>query len=166
MQKLPQEATNLSHELNKKGHVDETVIYMQVDRVLGCRVQGNYTGLSRHLSVNVADDLCSEDLLISENQNRLSEENSACDTDLDVGVVENHTEGCQTIDKSFDREESMKNEMKVDKIHADFLARLGLLLDSEFVVFSSPPVDLTSLLEADAVGLFVSRLCPAAVFAV
>ena len=27
MQKLPQEATNLSHELNNKGHVDETVIY-------------------------------------------------------------------------------------------------------------------------------------------
>ena len=60
----------------------------------------------------------------------------------------------------------MKNEMKVDKIHADFLARLGLLLDSEFVVFSSPPMDLTSLLEADAIGLFVSRLCPALVFAV
>ena len=90
---------------------------MQVDRVLGCRVQGDYTGLSRHLSVNVADDLRSEDLLISENQNRLSEENSACDTDLDVGAAENHTEGCQNIDKSFDREESMKNEMKVDKIH-------------------------------------------------
>ncbi|XP_023892143.2 protein CHROMATIN REMODELING 4 isoform X2 [Quercus suber] len=122
---LPQEATNLSHELNKKGHVDETVICgesvatetLQVDRVLGCRVQGDYTGLSRHLSVNVADDLRSEDLLISENQNRLSEENSACDTDLDVGAAENHTEGCQNIDKSFDREESMKNEMKVDKIH-------------------------------------------------
>ena len=141
-------------------------VYMQVDRVLGCRVQGDYTGLSRHLSVNVANDLCSEDLLISENQNRLSEENSACDTDLDVGAAENHTEGCQNIDKSFDREESMKNEMKVDKIRADFLARLGLLLDSEFVVFSSPPMDLTSLLEADAVGLFVSRLCPAPVFAV
>ena len=92
-------------------------VYMQVDRVLGCRVQGDYTGLSRHLSVNVADDLRSEDLLISENQNRLSEENSACDTDLDVGAAENHTEGCQNIDKSFDREESMKNEMKVDKIH-------------------------------------------------
>ena len=92
-------------------------VYMQVDWVIGCRVPGNYMGLSRHLSVNVADDLRSEDLLISENQNRLSEENSACDTDLDVGAAENHTEGCQNIDKSFDREESMKNEMKVDKIH-------------------------------------------------
>ena len=51
-------------------------------------------GLSHHLSVNVANDLRSEDLLISENQNRLSEENYACDTDLDVGAVENHTEGC------------------------------------------------------------------------
>ena len=116
--------------------------------------------------MNVADDLRSEDLLISENQNRLSEENSACNIDLDVGAAENHTEGCQNIDKSFDREESMKNEMKVDKIHADFLARLGLLLDSEFVMFSSPPVDLTSLLEADAVRLFISRLCHTPVFVV
>ena len=95
---------------------------MQVDRVLGCRVQGDYTGLSRHLSVNVADDLRSEDLLISENQNRLSEENSACDTDLDVGAAENHTEGCQNIDKSFDREESMKNEMKRCNHHVYFNA--------------------------------------------
>ena len=49
---------------------------------------------------------------------------------------------------------------------ADFLARLGLLLDTEFVVFSSPPVDLSSLLEADAIGLFVNRLCPAPAVAV
>ena len=40
------------------------------------------------------------------------------------------------------------------------------MLDSEFVEFSSPPVDLSSLLEADAVGLFVSRLCRAPVFAI
>ena len=49
---------------------------------------------------------------------------------------------------------------------ADFLARAGLLLESEFVVFPSPPVDLVSLLEADAVGLFVNRLCNAPVGAV
>ena len=67
--------------------------------------------------MNVADDLRSEDLLISENQNRLLEENFACNTDLDVGATKNHTERYQNIDKSFDREESMKNEMKVDKIH-------------------------------------------------
>jgi SNF2 family DNA or RNA helicase len=124
-EKLPQEATNLSHELNKAGQNDETVICgesvatepLQVDRVLGCRVQGDYMGLSHHLSVTVADDLHSDDLLISENQNRPSEENSACDTDLDVGAAENHTEGNQNIVKSFDMEESMKNDMKVDKIH-------------------------------------------------
>uniref|UniRef100_A0A2N9IWR4 CHD3-type chromatin-remodeling factor PICKLE n=1 Tax=Fagus sylvatica TaxID=28930 RepID=A0A2N9IWR4_FAGSY len=124
-EKLPQEATNLSHELNKAGQNDETVICgesvatepLQVDRVLGCRVQGDYMGLSHHLSVTIADDLHSDDLLISENQNRPSEENSACDTDLDVGAAENHTEGNQNIVKSFDMEESMKNDMKVDKIH-------------------------------------------------
>ena len=48
--------------------------------------------------MNVADDLRSEDLLISENQNKLSEENFACYIDLDVGAAENHTEGCQNID--------------------------------------------------------------------
>ena len=40
-----------------------------------------------------------------------------------------------------------------------FLAKIGLLLDNDFVVFSSSPVDLTSILEADANGLYVNRLC-------
>uniref|UniRef100_A0A7N2REC1 RNase H type-1 domain-containing protein n=1 Tax=Quercus lobata TaxID=97700 RepID=A0A7N2REC1_QUELO len=42
---------------------------------------------------------------------------------------------------------------------ADCLASIGSLLDSDFAVFSSPPVDLLSFLEADATGLFVHRLC-------
>ena len=43
---------------------------------------------------------------------------------------------------------------------ADCLARIGTLLESNFIVFSSPPVDLVSYLEADATGLYVHRLCP------
>ena len=49
---------------------------------------------------------------------------------------------------------------------ADFLARIGLLLDNDFIMFSSPPVDLTSILEADANGLYVNRLCSKSLFAV
>lgn len=96
-----------------------TFLYVdvQVDRVLGCRVQGGCMGSSSHLSVTVADELRSNELLVPENQNSLSKENSACDTDLDVAAAENLTEGCQNTIKSLDREESMKIEAKVDKMH-------------------------------------------------
>ncbi|KAG6691401.1 protein CHROMATIN REMODELING 4-like isoform X6 [Carya illinoinensis] len=125
-EKLLQEATSLSHdELNKADNGDEAVICgegipvepLQVDRVLGCRYQGDCMGSSRHLPVSVTVDLRSDDLLIPENQNILSEENSACDTDIDVVAGENLNEGCQNIVKTCDREESMVNEMKVDKMH-------------------------------------------------
>lgn len=87
----------------------------QVDRILGCRVQGDNIDSSRLLSVAVAEDR-SDDLLISENQNRLSEENFACDNDLDVGA-ETPTECSQIVVKSVDREESLKNDARVDKMH-------------------------------------------------
>lgn len=118
-EKLPQEATNLSQELNKTGHVSKTVSCeervlaepLQVDRVLGCRVQGNFMRSSHHLSATIADDLRSDELVIPENQNRLSEEYSASDADLDVAAAENLTEGCQNS------ENCTKNELKVDKIN-------------------------------------------------
>ena len=49
---------------------------------------------------------------------------------------------------------------------ADFLAKLGTSCEDDFIVFSSPPVDLLSVLEADARGQFVSRLCSDVVCAV
>uniref|UniRef100_A0A7N2MG54 AP2/ERF domain-containing protein n=1 Tax=Quercus lobata TaxID=97700 RepID=A0A7N2MG54_QUELO len=49
---------------------------------------------------------------------------------------------------------------------ADFLAKLGTLIESDFIVLSSPPMDLSSILEADANGLYVNRLCPEPLFAV
>ena len=49
---------------------------------------------------------------------------------------------------------------------ADFLAKLGTLIESDFIVFSSLLVDLSSILEADANGLYVNRLCLEPLFAV
>ena len=49
---------------------------------------------------------------------------------------------------------------------ADLLARIGLLLDNDFIVFSSPPMDLASVLKADANGVYVNRLCSEPLFAV
>ena len=43
---------------------------------------------------------------------------------------------------------------------ADKLARLGASQSLEFIVFQSPPVDILSSLEEDAIGLYFSRLCP------
>ena len=48
----------------------------------------------------------------------------------------------------------------------DFLAKLGILIESDFIVFFNPLVDLSSILEVDANGLYVSRLCPEPLFAV
>ena len=43
---------------------------------------------------------------------------------------------------------------------ADFLAKLGTGLQNDFAIFSSPPVDLLSILEDDVCGFSVNRLCP------
>ena len=47
---------------------------------------------------------------------------------------------------------------------ADFLAKLGTSFEGDFIVFSSPPVDLACVLEADASGLYVNRLYLEAIF--
>ena len=49
---------------------------------------------------------------------------------------------------------------------ADFLAKLGTSCEDDFIVFSNPLVDLVCVLEADANGQFVNRLCPELFFAV
>lgn len=66
------------------------------------------------MSVVVADDLRSDDVM-SENRNKSLEENSTCDTDLDVEVTENLAEQSPNVIRSSD-EESMKNDVGVDKI--------------------------------------------------
>uniref|UniRef100_A0A6P4A959 protein CHROMATIN REMODELING 4 isoform X1 n=1 Tax=Ziziphus jujuba TaxID=326968 RepID=A0A6P4A959_ZIZJJ len=123
-EKHPEKAKNPSCYTDKAGnHVVETLVCeysvtdesLQVDRILGCRVQGDNIYSSRALSVAVAEDP-SDDILISENQNRLTEDNFACDHDLDVGA-ETLTECSQNGVKSVDGEESMKNDTRVDKMH-------------------------------------------------
>ena len=49
---------------------------------------------------------------------------------------------------------------------ADFLAKLGIGLQNDFAVFSSPPVDLLSILEDDVCGFSINRLCPVVLAAV
>ena len=49
---------------------------------------------------------------------------------------------------------------------ADFLASLGTLLENDFIIFTSPPVDLIPFLEADANGVYINRLCPVSPVAV
>ena len=49
---------------------------------------------------------------------------------------------------------------------ADWLANFGLKLDSKFESFSSPPVDLIAVLEANSCGLYYNRQCIEPVFAV
>jgi len=49
---------------------------------------------------------------------------------------------------------------------ADFLAKLGLSVVSDYVELPSPPVDLLHILEDDACGMAVNRLCPVSLFSV
>ncbi|KAF2283012.1 hypothetical protein GH714_043435 [Hevea brasiliensis] len=122
-EKLPEELVHPSDEAGKAGGgVDETRIcedtileLQQVDRVLGCRIQGDNSSSSRNASLIATDDLPSEELLIPETQNR--EENSICDIDSDVLVAENLAGGSPGFNQSCDRGESMKNDIRVDKIN-------------------------------------------------
>ncbi|KAK9987091.1 hypothetical protein SO802_032042 [Lithocarpus litseifolius] len=47
---------------------------------------------------------------------------------------------------------------------ADALARMGGILDDNFTVFESPPVDISSFLHFDCKGLFLSSFCPVSLF--
>ena len=49
---------------------------------------------------------------------------------------------------------------------ADLLAKLGTSIVSDYVEFPSPPVDLMHVLEDDACGMAVNRLCPVSLFSV
>uniref|UniRef100_A0A5B7BE01 Protein CHROMATIN REMODELING 4 n=1 Tax=Davidia involucrata TaxID=16924 RepID=A0A5B7BE01_DAVIN len=123
---VSEEAGHPSHEIHEVGKiVDETVTcedhvpgeVQQVDRVLGCRVQGDNMNSSHQISMTVTNDLPSEDFLVPDNQNRLSEEHPGCDTSLDGRAGENFTDGCRNIVSHSDGGKSTKSDMRVDKIH-------------------------------------------------
>ncbi|KAL5577428.1 hypothetical protein UlMin_019127 [Ulmus minor] len=119
------EAKNSSCNTDKAGnHVVETVMCeysataepLQVDRILGCRVQGDSSDSAHQLSVAVSDE-GSDDLVLQDNQNRMSEENSVRDHEFDMGDAETGAEGTRDVIKSADGEQCMKNDMKVDKMN-------------------------------------------------
>lgn len=124
--KFPQVMKDTSNELNKaRSLVDEILMHgdsavvesLQVDRVLGCRIQGEKANSLHHLSLNVADESPSGDLVISENQTRLLEDNSTCANDLDVESTENLIDDHQNVVKSSDEEGILKSTNRVESIH-------------------------------------------------
>jgi len=69
------------------------------------------------LSLNVEGGSPSGDLVISENQTRLLENNSASANDLDAESTENHVDDHQNVVKSSDEEAILTNPNRVEKIH-------------------------------------------------
>ncbi|XP_054778799.1 protein CHROMATIN REMODELING 4 isoform X2 [Prosopis cineraria] len=147
MQEIPQANKNKACEFDKAAsHVDETLTHedntvgesLQVDRVLGCRVQDKNTKPSQILSVTVLDDLPSHDLPIPENgdardlpipesgdtrdlpipenENRLVENSSACGNDMNVETAANIPDDCPNVVKIADKE-SLKNNNKVERLN-------------------------------------------------
>ncbi|KAF8412678.1 hypothetical protein HHK36_000646 [Tetracentron sinense] len=146
--KFPEETSNSSHQLDEAGgQVDNKTVtceenvpgeVQQVDRILGCRVQSsdkissclsppiNFSAsprtsmhdASENISKMVASDLPSQGLLISENHDRLLEDNPACKRVVDVKDAEDLLAECiQNAANHLDRGKSTKNDIKVDKIH-------------------------------------------------
>ncbi|XP_065852202.1 protein CHROMATIN REMODELING 4 isoform X2 [Euphorbia lathyris] len=105
-----------------ENHVDETQMsedvvipeLQQVDRVLGCRIQGDKASASCNVSLVPRDDLPSDDLLVRGVQNR--EENFSCDIDCDV-VFENNEEDCSGTNQFVDNGENLKDGTRADSIH-------------------------------------------------
>ena len=54
----------------------------------------------------------------------------------------------------------IKHVFREANLSADRLARLGCSQSLDFSLYSSPPVDLISFVEADCLGVFSDRLCP------
>ncbi|KAE8708508.1 Protein CHROMATIN REMODELING 4 [Hibiscus syriacus] len=123
-EKLPEAAAHLSVELDKgtlnAPQISEDSVpaeLLLVDRVLGCRVQGDNASVLHHASAALSEDLLSDDFVIAVNPIRLSEENSVCDIGSDIVTAENLTDGCPRTLKSSDKEESTKNDIRVDKMN-------------------------------------------------
>ncbi|KAK4254663.1 hypothetical protein QN277_010013 [Acacia crassicarpa] len=135
-EKFPQAKKNKACEFDKAvSHVDETLMHedntmgesLQVDRVLGCRVQDKNTNPSQSLSVAVMDDLPSndlpipesgdtQDLPIPENDSRLVENSPACGIDMNVETAENIPDDCQNVVKIANKG-SLKSNNKVERLN-------------------------------------------------
>uniref|UniRef100_A0A6N2JZ03 Protein CHROMATIN REMODELING 4 n=1 Tax=Salix viminalis TaxID=40686 RepID=A0A6N2JZ03_SALVM len=121
---LVEVAQTLEESYKAEVHVEETQkcedIIMnelqQVDRVLGCRIQGDNTSLSCVTFQITKNDQLSDELLIPEAENGQLEVKAVCDAYSDVGFTENHVEGHSDIIESSEKDESVKNDIKVDTI--------------------------------------------------
>ncbi|KAL2343627.1 hypothetical protein Fmac_004912 [Flemingia macrophylla] len=124
-EKFPKVMKDASNELDKARRlVDETLIHedsaiaesLQVDRVLGCRIQDENANSLRPLSLNAADDSTSGDLVTSENKTRQLEDNSAYANDLDIESTDNLVDDRQNVVKS-SGEGILDNTNRLERIH-------------------------------------------------
>ncbi|CBI27197.3 unnamed protein product, partial [Vitis vinifera] len=154
-EKLPVEGTNPSHDVVEAGgNMDETVTceenvtgeLQQVDRVLGCRVQGDNTNSSCHISVTVPTDLPSDNVLIPENQNRSPEEILSGDVDLDGETAEKLHEGSidgKDQDQSAVTTENLRKQPTEKMVIEDSTnAKYGMaVINISFVKWNGLPYD-------------------------
>ncbi|OIW00661.1 hypothetical protein TanjilG_09630 [Lupinus angustifolius] len=111
----PDKARSLVHQTLM--HEDSAILEsLQVDQVLGCRVQSEKTNSLRHLSLTIVNDPPPGDLEISKAQNGQQQDNSACDNDFDVGTAES-LDDPQNVIKNSDQEEILNNTKRVEGIH-------------------------------------------------
>ncbi|KAJ6393894.1 hypothetical protein OIU77_023184 [Salix suchowensis] len=88
----------------------------QVDRVLGCRIEGENASLSCCTSLISKNDQPSDELLISETEHGHLKEKAGGGTYSDLRVAENHVEGRPGIIESTEKDESVKNDIRVGTI--------------------------------------------------
>ncbi|XP_010260565.1 PREDICTED: protein CHROMATIN REMODELING 4 isoform X2 [Nelumbo nucifera] len=143
---LAEEMPRSSHALEEQsGQAVKSVVceenvpseVQQVDRILGCRVQSSATdsssldvpmkvsnsprtpihAASGKNSVVVGNEMLSQDLPISENNNRLSDGSPMPDKVIDVGDAEDIAEGFQNTVMQVDKGKNIDNDSRTDKIH-------------------------------------------------
>ncbi|KAK9983118.1 hypothetical protein SO802_032643 [Lithocarpus litseifolius] len=76
----------------------------------------------------------------------------------DISVVSPLLDDCKQLAAQFSRI-VFRHIYREANSCADHLANMGRLQSSEFVGYSSPPVDLLTLIEADCQGLYSVRHC-------
>lgn len=147
-EKVPDESAQLLHELGKAGgKADEALTIedkvscelQQVDRVLGCRVQGDSTNSSWNISVILASGVPSENLL-PENQFISSGENPVFSTELEGEAPKSVTQCYRKIIRCVEKDKEASSDVRMDTIHvyrraAAKESREGNALDSGRRVF-------------------------------
>ncbi|CAK9136426.1 unnamed protein product [Ilex paraguariensis] len=122
----PDEEAHMSHDLHGGGKIvveslncEENVVdeFQQVDRVLGCRVQGDTKNCSKHISLTDANDPQSDGLPTLDNRDKLSERHPSCDMTLDGEAASDFVKGQDSTVRNSDGGKNIKNDVGVHKIH-------------------------------------------------